>query len=242
MLEIKDLYVGYGKIVAVQGLTISVPSGSIVALLGPNGAGKTTSVRAIFGLLASSSGSIEFRGTRINGLSTDRVIKKGMGLVPQGRELFPGLSVLDNLLLGAYTVSDKQQILGALDRVFHYFPRLSERRKQAAGSLSGGEQQMLALGRALMASPTMLVLDEPSIGLGPMVIQAVFEIIARIAREQNVSILMAEQNARQALRIAHYAYVIEVGRQVAQGTPEKLMEDDAIRSAYLGTEAAPVST
>lgn len=238
MLEIKDLYVGYGKIVAVQGLTISVPSGSIVALLGPNGAGKTTSVRAIFGLLASISGSIELGGVRINGMATDRVIKRGMGLVPQGRELFPGLSVLDNLLLGAYTVSDKEQIRSALDRVFHYFPRLSERRKQAAGSLSGGEQQMVALGRALMANPTMLVLDEPSIGLGPMVIQSVFEIIARIAREQNVSILMAEQNARQALRIAHYAYVIEAGRQVAEGAPEKLMENDAIRSAYLGTEAA----
>ena len=237
MLEIKDLCVGYGKIVAVKSLTISVPAGSIVSLLGPNGAGKTTSVRAIFGLLPTTSGSIEFSGNRLNGLSTDRIIKRGMGLVPQGRELFPGFSVLDNLLLGAYTVSDKQQISEALDRVLHYFPRLSERRKQAAGSLSGGEQQMLALGRALMANPTMLVLDEPSIGLGPMVVQLVFDIIARIAKEQDVSILMAEQNARQALRIANYAYLIEAGRQVAQGTPEKLMEDDAIRSAYLGTEA-----
>ena len=237
MLEIKDLYVGYGKIVAVKGLTISVPSGSIVALLGPNGAGKTTSVRAIFGLLPSISGAVEFGGSRIDGLTPDRVIRKGMGLVPQGRELFPGLSVLDNLMLGAYTVSDNRQIRIALDQVFHYFPRLSERRKQAAGSLSGGEQQMLALGRALMANPVMLVLDEPSIGLGPMVIQSVFDIVARISKEQNVSVLVAEQNARQALRIAQHAYLIEAGRQVAEGTPGKLMENDAIRAAYLGTEA-----
>jgi len=238
MLEIEQLHVGYGKVIVVRGLTISVPSGSIVALLGPNGAGKTTSVRAIFGLLPCVSGSIKLSGSLINGMTTDRVIKKGMGLVPQGRELFPDLSVLDNLLLGAYTVANKQAVRVALERVLHYFPRLSERRKQAAGSLSGGEQQMLALGRALMASPSMLVLDEPSIGLAPMVIDTVFGIIARINKEQKVSILIAEQNARQALRIADYAYVLEGGCQLAEGTPAKLMEDDAIRAAYLGTETS----
>ncbi len=238
MLEVKDLYVGYGKIVAVQGLSIRVPAGGIVALLGPNGAGKTTSVRAIFGLLPVIRGSVEFAGAPLNGMSPDRIIRKGLGLVPQGRELFPGLSVLDNLVLGAYTVNDNEQIRTSLGHVFHYFPRLSERRKQAVGSLSGGEQQMVALGRALMANPSLLVLDEPSIGLGPMVIQSVFDIVARISKERNVSVLVAEQNARQALRIATHAYLIEGGRQVAEGPPRELMQNDAIRAAYLGTEAA----
>jgi branched-chain amino acid transport system ATP-binding protein len=147
---------------------------------------------------------------------------------------------LDNLMLGAYTVTDSQQVRSALSQVFHYFPRLSERRRQPVGSLSGGEQQMVALGRALMANPTMLVLDEPSIGLGPMVIQSVFDTIARISREKKVSVLVTEQNARQALRIAQHAYLIEAGRQVAEGSPKKLMENDAIRAAYLGTEPAPL--
>ena len=237
MLEIEDLHVGYGKIVAVHGLTVSVRPGSIVAVLGPNGAGKTTSVRAIFGLLPVISGAIRFDGNRIDGLTPDRIIRKGMGLVPQGRELFAGLSVFDNLRLGAYTIKDETQIRQSMDQVYDYFPRLKERSRQAAGSLSGGEQQMLAIGRALMSNPRMLVLDEPSVGLGPMVIQAVFDIVARISRGRKVSVLVAEQNARQALRIADHAYLIEAGRLVTQGSPKTLMEDDAVRAAYLGTGA-----
>lgn len=238
MLTVNDIHVGYGKIVIVHGLTIHVPQGRIIALLGPNGAGKSTSVRALFGLLPIGRGTVEFEGKRLNGLTPDRIIRRGMGLVPQGRELFPGLSVLDNLMLGAYTVHDGAQIRSSLDQVLHYFPRLQERRKQPVASLSGGEQQMVALGRALMAKPTMLVLDEPSIGLGPMVIQSVFDIVKRISEEQNVSVLVTEQNARQALRIAHHAYLMEAGKPIAEGSPAELMANDAIRAAYLGTERA----
>lgn len=240
MLAINAISVGYGKITAVRELSLDVPKGGIVALLGPNGAGKTTTVRALFGLLPCRSGAVTFQGKPITGMAPHKVIRQGLGLVPQGRELFPGMSVLDNLTLGAYTVGSSRQIRESLERIFRYFPRLAERRTQAAGSLSGGEQQMLALGRALMANPVMLVLDEPSIGLAPLVVRSVFDIIAQINKEEGVSVLVAEQNAHQALRIAHRAYVIETGRVVAAGEPKELLQNDAMKVAYLGAEAAAI--
>jgi len=233
MLEIEDLHVGYGKIVAVHGLTVSVRPGSIVAVLGPNGAGKTTSVRAIFGLLPVISGAIRFDGNRIDGLTPDRIIRKGMGLVPQGRELFAGLSVFDNLRLGAYTIKDETQIRQSMDQVYDYFPRLKERWKAAAGTLSGGEQQMLAISRALMSRPRLLLLDEPSLGLAPQVIQLIFRILADV-HQKGVSILLVEQNAHLALNLAGHAYVLETGEVAMEGTGKALLASEDVRRAYLG--------
>jgi branched-chain amino acid transport system ATP-binding protein len=234
MLRIDDLTVAYGKIRAVRGLSCEVADGQIVAVLGRNGAGKTTMAKAVCGLLPVRSGTVLFGDRRLDRMPTHKIVRCGVVLVPQGRELFPQLSVLDNLELGAYTVSGKKRVAAALDRVLHYFPRLSERVHQPVGNLSGGEQQMVAIGRALMSEPRLLLLDEPSAGLAPKVLREVFDIVARITADHGMSVLVAEQNAREALRVAHVTYLIENGTIVASAAPADLVSGDRLVRSYLG--------
>jgi branched-chain amino acid transport system ATP-binding protein len=236
MLRTEGLAVAYGKIQVVTDVTIEVGDRRIVAVLGRNGAGKTTTVKAICGLLPVRSGSVRFDDLRLDGKPAHRVARHGIALVPQGRELFPGLSVLDNLRLGAYTVRDRAKIADALEQVFHYFPPLRDRRAQTVGSLSGGEQQMVAIGRALMIEPRLLILDEPSAGLAPKVLREVFDIVARFSREQGTSVLVAEQNAREALRVADHLYIIDNGLIAADGSPAEMLSDDRLLRSYLGTQ------
>jgi branched-chain amino acid transport system ATP-binding protein len=233
LLELDSVQLNYGRIEALHGISLNVEEGEIVALIGANGAGKTSTMRAISGLRAASSGSIVFAGENITKLRADQRVRKGLSLAPEGRGIFPGMSVFENLDMGAYTRSDRRAVAEDLQRVFDLFPRLAERRKQSAGTLSGGEQQMLAIGRALMARPRLLLLDEPSMGLAPMLIQQIFTIIAEIAG-QGTTILLVEQNAQQALSRAHRAYVLETGRIVKTGTGQELLHDPSVREAYLG--------
>ena len=233
LLEIKDLIVRYGRIDALHGISLHVAEGEIVALIGANGAGKTTTMRAISGLRPVAEGSIHFDGEDITRLRADLRVVRGICQSPEGRGVFPGMTVLENLDMGAYTRRDTAGIAADLDRVFTLFPRLAERRKQAGGTLSGGEQQMLAVGRALMSRPKLLLLDEPSMGLAPMVIQQIFDIITEI-NQQGTTILLVEQNAQQALSRAHRAYVLETGRIVKEGTGQELLHDPAVKDAYLG--------
>ena len=233
LLEIEDLVVRYGKALALEGASLAVEASELVGVLGPNGAGKTTTMRAISGLRAVGSGSIKFAGEDITKMRADKRVVLGIGQAPEGRGIFPGMSVQENLEIGAYTRRDKAGILADLKRVFGLFPRLAERRKQAGGTLSGGEQQMLAVGRALMTRPKLLLLDEPSMGLAPMLIQQIFTIISEI-NGQGTTILVVEQNAQQALSHAHRAYVLETGRIVKAGTGEELLNDPAVKQAYLG--------
>jgi len=233
LLELEDVSVAYGRIRALHGISIGVDQGEVVALIGANGAGKTTTMRAISGLIPLAGGRIRFEGQDISRLRADLRVFRGLSQAPEGRGIFPGMTVLENLDMGAYTRRDRAAIAADLDRVYGLFPRLKERHKQASGTLSGGEQQMLAIGRALMARPKLLLLDEPSMGLAPMLIQQIFGIITEIS-SQGTPILVVEQNAQQALSRAHRAYVMETGRIVKEGVGRELMDDPAVREAYLG--------
>lgn len=233
MLEVKDLQVYYGMIHAIKGVSFEVEEGEIIALIGANGAGKTTILHTISGLIAPKSGSIVFEGTELTKVPPHRVVSLGMAQVPEGRRVFAQMSVLQNLRMGAYTRKDKDEVEASMKMVFERFPRLEERRNQPAGTLSGGEQQMLAMGRALMSNPRILLMDEPSMGLSPILVGEIFDIIQRV-NEAGTTVLLVEQNARKALGIANRAYVLETGRIVKGGDAKELMHDDDIRKAYLG--------
>ncbi|MEU7902469.1 ABC transporter ATP-binding protein [Actinoplanes sp. NPDC049118] len=233
LLELQDVTLRYGRIEALHGISMQVEEGEIVALIGANGAGKTSTMRAISGLNTLASGKILFDGTDITTLRADLRVIKGIGQSPEGRGVFPGMTVAENLDMGAYTRRDSSAIAADLERVYGLFPRLQERRKQPGGTLSGGEQQMLAVGRALMSRPKLLLLDEPSMGLAPMVIQQIFDIITEI-NQQGTTVLLVEQNAQQALSRAHRAYVLETGRIVKEGSGQDLLVDPAVKEAYLG--------
>lgn len=232
-LSIKNLSVCYGNIEALKGIDITVEKGQIVALLGSNGAGKTTTLRKISGILESSGGSIEFFGKDITKMPANKIASLGIIQSPEGRQVFRDLTVEENLLTGAYSVRDKKAIEKNFDRVYRYFPVLKERKSQISSTLSGGEQQMLAIGRALMGSPKLLLLDEPSLGLAPLIVRDIFEIIKEI-REDGTTVLIVEQNALQTLKIADYAYVLEVGRIRMEGRAEELINNPQLVEAYLG--------
>ncbi|HRT70507.1 MAG TPA: ABC transporter ATP-binding protein [Syntrophales bacterium] len=240
MLRIKDLKVHFGGIFALKGVSLNVSEEKIVTLVGANGAGKSTLVRTICGLVPAESGSIVFQGRDITGLPPHVIAREGIVLVPEGRRVFINLTVYENLLMGAYSRNDRSGITRSIEEVFGTFPRLKERRNQYAGTLSGGEQQMLAVGRALMARPKLLLLDEPSLGLAPLLIQEVFRTILKI-HEEGTTILLIEQNAMAALRVADYGYVLETGQVVLEGTGEELLKDHRVKAAYLG-ESVPSST
>ncbi|HEY3008935.1 MAG TPA: ABC transporter ATP-binding protein [Micromonosporaceae bacterium] len=233
LLEINDITLLYGRIQALHGISLTVDAGEIVALIGANGAGKTTTMRAISGLRPIAAGTIRFQDEDITRLRADLRTVRGISQAPEGRGIFPGMTVLENLEMGAYTRRDANGVASDLERVYGLFPRLKERAKQAGGTLSGGEQQMLTIGRALMGRPKLMLLDEPSMGLAPMLIQQIFSIITEI-NEQGTTILLVEQNAQQALTRAHRAYVLETGRIVKAGTGAELLHDPAVKDAYLG--------
>lgn len=233
LLEIDNITLQYGRIQALHGISLHVDEGEIVALIGANGAGKSTTMRAISGLRPIASGHIRFDGTDITRLRADLRTVRGISQAPEGRGIFPGMTVLENLEMGAYARRDIAGIRADLARVYSLFPRLEERAKQAGGTLSGGEQQMLTIGRALMSRPKLLLLDEPSMGLAPMLIQQIFSIITEI-NQQGTTILLVEQNAQQALSRAHRAYVLETGRIVKSGSGADLLHDPAVKDAYLG--------
>ncbi len=233
LLEIKDLEVYYGVIQALKGISFEVNEGEIVTLIGANGAGKTTAMHSIMGLIPAKSGTITYEGQVINKLPAHKIVHLGMTQVPEGRRVFQELTVYENLLMGAYTQKNKGDIKMHLENVFEKFPRLKERRTQVAGTLSGGEQQMLAMGRALMCSPKLLMLDEPSMGLSPLLVDQVFEIIKEIHKD-GTTILLVEQNAGKSLAISDRAYVLENGRIAYSGTGKELAESDEIKKAYLG--------
>jgi len=233
MLAIENLSVHYGAIQALHDVSISVETGEIVTLIGANGAGKSTTLRAVSGLLKPSAGTITFEGTKLAGLAPHKVLRLGLAQVPEGRGIFPNLTVDENLDLGAFVRKIKKDVAADRDRVFTLFPRLKERIDQRAGTLSGGEQQMLAIGRALLARPRLLLLDEPSLGLAPQLVQTIFKIIREI-NASGTTIFLVEQNAHMALRVAHRAYVLEVGRVVMSGDAKQLAASDEVRKAYLG--------
>ena len=234
MLEIRNLTVSYGAISALHGISLSVKAGSIVTLIGSNGAGKTTTLKAVSGLLKPKAGEIFYDGKNIAGLPPHEIVARGLSHVPEGRMIFANLTVLENLQMGAYLVRDKKVARRALEFVFGTFPRLKEREQQIAGTLSGGEQQMLAIGRALMARPKFLVLDEPSLGLAPLLVKTIFEKIVEINRERGLTILLVEQNANRALEISHFGYVLETGKIPLQGDSAALRQNPQVQSAYLG--------
>ena len=234
LLEVNDLHVFYGRIEAIKGISFTVGEGEIVTLIGANGAGKTTTLRTVSGVRGVAQGSVTFEGRDITKIPPHERVKMGICQAPEGRGIFPGMTVLENLEMGAYTRTGKDAYTQAeLEHVFSLFPRLKERVGQLGGTLSGGEQQMLAIGRALMSKPRLLLLDEPSMGLAPMLIAQIFEIIRRINAE-GVSVLLVEQNATQALRTAHRAYVLETGYVVKEGSGSALLDDPTVRAAYLG--------
>lgn len=233
MLSIRDLNVHYGGIHAIKGISLEVPQGKIVTLIGANGAGKSSTLRTIVGIVKKSKGSIQLDGREISGFAPEEIVKSGIMMAPEGRKILPHLTVLENLMLGAFSRSDSDGIARDLDWVYELFPRLKERTWQKGGTLSGGEQQMLAVGRALMGSPRLLMLDEPSLGLAPLLVKEVFDIIQTINSEGK-TVLLVEQNAYAALKIADAAYVLEVGRIVLSGTGKELLDDPKVREAYLG--------
>ena len=233
MLKIKDLHVSYGGIKALRGVDLEVPDGKIVTLIGANGAGKSTTLRTISGLVKAESGSITYDGKELLGLSINKILEQGIAQSPEGRRVFPNLTVLENLKIGAYLRKDRDGIEKDVRWIYELFPRLEERHWQPAGTLSGGEQQMLAVGRALMSRPKLLMMDEPSLGLAPLVVQGIFDIIRAINR-QGVTVLLIEQNANMALKIADYAYVLETGCITKSGTGAALLADESIKEAYLG--------
>jgi branched-chain amino acid transport system ATP-binding protein len=234
VLDISGLGVTYDKAPALRGVSIALDAREIVALIGANGAGKTTTLRAITGLVRASAGEIRFEGERIDGLTPPQIVARGVVMVPEGRRVYPFMSVRDNLLMGAYLRRDPRGERDDLDRVYARFPRLRERQRQQAGTLSGGEQEMLAVGRALMARPKLLLLDEPSLGLAPLMTAEIARMIVAINREDGVGVVLVEQNSRLALRISHRAYVLETGAVKLSGQSSTLLGDDAIRQAYLG--------
>jgi branched-chain amino acid transport system ATP-binding protein len=234
VLEVTGLEVRYGSVTAVKGICLEVAEGEVVAIIGPNGAGKTSTLRAITGLVPTAGGRVVFRGTDVSRWKAHRIVTLGLGHAPEGRRLFPQMTVMENLRMGAYRRRGPAEIGRTLARVEELFPRLAERRVQLAGTLSGGEQQMLAIGRALMAEPRLLVLDEPSFGLAPMIVREIGRIVRSINRERGVSVLLVEQNARMALGIAARAYVLETGRVALSGPSATLVESPHVRAAYLG--------
>jgi len=233
MLEVKNLEVYYGVICALKGISFEVNEGEIVSLIGANGAGKTTMMQSVIGIIPKKSGSVIFDGHDISKLPCHKIVKLGMTQVPEGRRIFQELTVYENLMMGAYTVNDQQQFKADLDSIYERFPRLAERRNQIAGTLSGGEQQMLAMSRALMIRPKLLMLDEPSMGLAPILVDQIFEIIKEL-NKQGTTILLVEQNANKALEIADRAYVLETGSITLSGTGAELAKSDEVRKAYLG--------
>lgn len=235
VLEIKDLHVSYGAIHALKGINIDVHEGEIVALLGANGAGKTTTLKTLSGLVEPKSGSIHLMGHDITGIEAEKITKKGMSQSPEGRQVFFDLTVEENLMIGAFTLKDKKQIQANKERVFRYFPILKERLNQVSSTLSGGEQQMLAIARALMNSPKVLLLDEPSLGLAPLIVRDIMSIVKEISNE-GTTVVIVEQNAAQTLKIADYAYVIELGQISTQGTGHELLNDASLVEAYLGSQ------
>ena len=234
MLEIKNLSVSYGAIAALHGISLSVPAGGIVTLIGANGAGKSTTLRAISGLVKPRGGEILYDGHNIAGLPPHEIVKRGLSHVPEGRMIFANLTVRENLAMGAYLQRDKKVVASEMELVFQTFPRLKEREKQVAGTLSGGEQQMLAIGRALMSKPKFLLLDEPSLGIAPLLVKTIFEKIVEINKRQGITILLVEQNANLALEVSHHGYVLETGKIILQDESSKLRENPQVKSAYLG--------
>ena len=236
LLTANNLESFYGPIMAIRGVSLSVNQGQIVTVLGANGAGKTTLLKTISGVMDPEKGTVTLEGGAIQGAAPDKIVHQGVVHVPEGREIFPILSVEDNLKIGAYTRSDSATVATDLEMVFDYFPILKERRNQEAGTLSGGQQQMLAIGRGLMAKPRIMLLDEPSLGLSPLLVREIFTIIRRLNREQNVTMMLVEQNAKVALDVAHYGYVLELGRIVMSGEAEKLQQSKDIQGFYLGAQ------
>ncbi|MBL9209916.1 MAG: ABC transporter ATP-binding protein [Opitutaceae bacterium] len=234
MLAVSDLHVSYGAIAALSGVSFAIEQGAIVTLIGGNGAGKTTTLRTISGLLRAKSGSVTFLGEDISAVPPHRIVARGLCHVPEGRMIFSNLTVDENLAMGAYLQTDAARNARTRDYVFSIFPRLKERLHQTAGTLSGGEQQMLAIGRALMSQPKFLMLDEPSLGIAPRLISTIFEKIVEINRTQGITILLVEQNANLALEISHYAYALETGQIVMQGESKKLRADPQLKATYLG--------
>ena len=235
MLKISDLHTYYGSVHALKGISMEVERGQIVTLVGSNGAGKSSTLNTIAGLVRPQRGSILLDGAEISRLPDYKIVEHGISLSPEGREVFPSFSVYENLRMGAYTRKSRTEIAETLDEVYTLFPRLKERSKQAAGTLSGGEQQMLAIGRAMMSKPEVLLLDEPSLGLAPILVQEIFALVQKINR-RGATILLVEQNANMALKIADYAYVLETGRIILEGSAAMLREDERVRKAYLGQQ------
>ena len=233
LLEVKDLRVNYGGIEALKGISFEVNEGEIVTLIGANGAGKSTTLKAISGLVSMSSGSIVYNGETISGFDSQKIVQNGISLVPEGRRVFPNLTVLENLKIGAYLRADKEGIEADIEHMYQLFPRLKERHWQMAGTLSGGEQQMLAVGRGLMAKPKVMMMDEPSLGLAPLIVRDIFDIIKRINAD-GVTVLLIEQNANAALKVANRGYVLQTGHMTLSGTGEELLNDQSVREAYLG--------
>ncbi|MCJ7791113.1 MAG: ABC transporter ATP-binding protein [Dehalococcoidia bacterium] len=234
LIDVRNLSLDYGGVHALRGVSLQAQAKGLVVLVGANGAGKSSLIRCIMGLVPRSGGEIWLGGRRIDGLPPHQIAKLGLSIVPEGRRMFAQMSLLDNLLTGAYRITKRSEIKDSLDEVWHYFPVLKDRKHQLAGSLSGGEQQMLALARALMAQPNTLLLDEPSLGLAPLVVREVAALIVRLNRERGLTILVAEQNARMGLKIADYAYVLENGNVVLKGRGQDLLQNDYVVKAYLG--------
>ena len=234
ILNVNDLNVYYGGIHAIKNISFNIKKGEIVSLIGANGAGKTSTLHAISGLVPIKSGEISLNGENVTNIEAHKLVSLGMAHVPEGRRIFTELTVLENLEMGAYTRNDTEQIKEDINHMFTLFPRLAERKKQLAGTMSGGEQQMLAMARALMSSPSLLLLDEPSMGLAPLLVQEIFNIIKRINKEENVTVLLVEQNANMALSIADRGYVLETGKIILEGTGKELLSNPEIKKAYLG--------
>jgi branched-chain amino acid transport system ATP-binding protein len=233
-LEVKDLVVNYGVITALHGVSLSIRQGHIVTLIGGNGAGKTTTLRAISGLLKTKSGAVIYRGENVSNIAPHKIVKRGLAHVPEGRMVFANLTVLENLELGAFLRRDRENLPRDYEFVYSMFPRLKERLRQMAGTLSGGEQQMLAIGRALMSKPSFLMLDEPSLGIAPLLVKTIFEKIVEINRQQGITMLLVEQNANLALEVSHYGYVLETGKIILQAPSQELRANPAVKKAYLG--------
>ncbi len=236
MLKVKDLEAGYGKMPAIHGVSFEVEEGKIVAILGSNGAGKTTTLKTVMGILKATKGEVTYKGESLIGVPSHLMVTKGLSMVPEGRHLFPKLSIYDNLMMGAYTIKDKSQIERTLETIYNIFPILKERSTQLAGTMSGGEQQMVAISRALMGNPQLLILDEPSLGIMPKLVDEIFEFIVKINKEMGVTIVIIEQNADKTLAFADYAYVINEGKTVLEGTGDELRANDEVQKVYLGAD------